>query len=752
MANGHMIPIIETARMFAIRGVKATIITTPLNVSLLSQTVERDRRSGIDIGIQLIQFPTLEVGLPEGCENLEMVTSSELVMNFFTAVFMLKEPLKQLLEEHRPDCLVSDMFLPWTSDVSAELGITNIVFQSISFFSLAIFDCARSSPSHEDDKDTFVAHGLPDKVEIPKSHLADEGTNRLMGMIRKSELSSFAVMVNSFYEMEPAYAEHYKKAIGKKPWHIGPVSLSNKNIIDKAQRGKKSTIDEHCCLNWLDSKKPSSVIYVSFGSMSRFCTAQLFEIAIGLEASKVPFIWVARKSKKETNEHFLPEGFEERLEGKGLIIRDWAPQVLILEHPAIGGFVTHCGWNSILEGVSAGVPMITWPLFGEQFYNEKFVTEVLKIGIKAGVEVWTSWMEQDNVSLKREDIEKVVAKLMGSGEDVEEMRERVGRLSEIAKKSVEKGGSSYEELSCLIEEITLDVSEHNGAHIEDGDEVRVTEGSQIQSESAQAALGAQPMLPTDCDVNIDSVGKNCEYSARHNCEGEGAVSNEEVGPIDTSLLRSFKFHKTRIDVIVQEKACLRVHHHPSTWDLTKEPQMVFEKNLLLDFRGFKALKAGDAGNYLSLKKLREHYAHKLEKVLSDGTTKRAKKKGLTTRSVAHAYMLYVLGFFLFPTKKGTDVSVRYLDFFAKDKVAKKWSWESAVLAHMYHNLGAASRDDGRQFACCTTLLEVVWDPYRDKKAFAHGFKEINYFYGALASPDHVHPYYPNRIVQQFSRE
>ncbi|KAF6168297.1 hypothetical protein GIB67_018137 [Kingdonia uniflora] len=133
---------------------------------------------------------------------------------------------------------------------------------------------------------------------------------------------------------------------------------------------------------------------------------------------------------------------------------------------------------------------------------------------------------------------------------------------------------------------------------------------------------------------------------------------------------------------------------------------VFENNLLQYLKAFKSLKAGGAGYSLSLKKLKSHYAYKLEKVLSDGTAAAAKKKkGLTVRSVARAYMLYVLGSFLFPTKKGTDVSARYLVLFAKDKVAKKWSWGSAVLAHMYYNMGVASRDDERQFACCTTLLE-----------------------------------------------
>ncbi|KAF6141177.1 hypothetical protein GIB67_018267 [Kingdonia uniflora] len=118
---------------------------------------------------------------------------------------------------------------------------------------------------------------------------------------------------------------------------------------------------------------------------------------------------------------------------------------------------------------------------------------------------------------------------------------------------------------------------------------------------------------------------------------------------------------------------------------------VFENNLLQDLNTFKPLKAGGARNLLSLRKLKEHYAYKLEKVLSNGTTAATKKKkGLTARFVARVYMLHVLGSFQFPTKKGTDVSVRYLYLFAKDKVAKKWSWGSAVLAHMYYNLGAAS--------------------------------------------------------------
>ncbi|KAF6168429.1 hypothetical protein GIB67_004981 [Kingdonia uniflora] len=384
---------------------------------------------------------------------------------------------------------------------------------------------------------------------------------------------------------------------------------------------------------------------------------------------------------------------------------------------------------------------------------------------------------------------------------------------------------------------------------QDGDEAQASFGSQMQSESSQATLGAQ-QTRAECHCGTDDEvhstendapgndkhsgnngdgdaddhitnksktpqGNEAEGNDKANGQNEAIDDNDDVGPIDKSLLRSFKFHRARLIGLGKEKGCLRVHHHPSMWNLQREPQIVQELNLLLDDVVFKSMKAGGQGNSLSMSKLSKHFAYKLEKIISDEKKSResggisvAPKKGLSAISVARAYMLYVLGSFLFPTKKGTDVSARYLDLFAKDKAAKKWSWGSAVLAHLYHNLGAASREDGKQFACCTTLLEswifahfpklpgipkeqysdatehctcwkwggsvtdksggpallrfrealdnykvedVVWDPYLDKRATTHAFKEITYFCGMLASPDHVEPNYPNRVVRQFSR-
>ncbi|KAM7469845.1 hypothetical protein LguiA_008028 [Lonicera macranthoides] len=168
--------------------------------------------------------------------------------------------------------------------------------------------------------------------------------------------------MNSFFELEPDYANHYRNVLNRKAWHIGPLSLCNKDIEDKEVRGKKAAIDEH----------------------------------------------------------------------------------------ELGGFVTHCGWNSTLEGVCAGLAMVTWPVFAEQFYNEKLVTEVLRIGVSVGVKEWNSVAGQ---GIRREVVEKAVKRIMVE-EKGEEMRRRAKELKEKAKQVIEEGGSSYNDLSALTEELS----------------------------------------------------------------------------------------------------------------------------------------------------------------------------------------------------------------------------------------------------------------------------------------------------------
>ena len=162
----------------------------------------------------------------------------------------------------------------------------------------------------------------------------------------------------------------------------------------------------HECVAWLDSKRENSVVYICFGSLCYFQDKQLYEIACGIQASGHDFIWVVPEKKgkehekEEEKEKWLPKGFEETNEDKGMIIRGWAPQMIILGHPAIGAFLTHCGWNSTVEAVSAGIPMLTWPVHGEQFYNEKLITEVRGIGVEVGAVEWTPIGIGDRLNLE----------------------------------------------------------------------------------------------------------------------------------------------------------------------------------------------------------------------------------------------------------------------------------------------------------------------------------------------------------------
>eukprot|EP00262_Sarcandra_glabra_P001484 TRINITY_DN1159_c0_g4_i1.p1 TRINITY_DN1159_c0_g4~~TRINITY_DN1159_c0_g4_i1.p1 ORF type:complete len:516 (-),score=52.31 TRINITY_DN1159_c0_g4_i1:63-1466(-) len=458
MAPGHMIPMVDMAKLFAQRGVKVTIVTAPNTASLIQKNIDRAIESGYRIKLQLLTLPsTVFTFVGGGRDDAESAIARDMVNNFAKAFAELEQPVEQIIRQHLPSCIVSDFNYPWTADIASELRIPRLVFHGISVFSLCLRDSLiRHAPDQNipSDKKAFVVPNLPHPIEMKRSELDDKNKLPSEERYMEAELRSYGVIVNSFYELEPDYADHYKETLGRKAWHIGPVSLCNQETVDKSERWNMTSIEKDKCLGWLDSMKPRSVVYVCFGSMYRIKKAQLFEIAMGLESSNHPFIWVVKNSKNanEEEEEWLPEGFEETIKDKGLIIRGWAPQILILDHPAIGGFVTHCGWNSTLEGVAAGVPMITWPLFAEQFHNQKLIVHVAKIGIEIGDLVWSE-LGEEAVLVKREEVANAVLKLMDGGEEGEEMRKRAKVMGEMAKKAVQEGGSSYVDLGLLIDEL-----------------------------------------------------------------------------------------------------------------------------------------------------------------------------------------------------------------------------------------------------------------------------------------------------------
>ncbi|XP_027361964.1 scopoletin glucosyltransferase-like [Abrus precatorius] len=456
---GHMIPMSDMAKVFRARGVRATIVTTPMNEATICGSTRKgvDSESESEIEIRTIKFPCAEAGLPEGCENTESIPSPAMVPAFFKATTMLQTPFEHLLLHLQPPphCIITSAFFPWATHSAAKLNIPRLVFYGTGAFPLCASECVRLYQPQKNvssDSEPFVIPHLPGQIKMTRMALPDYAKTddpdsdfaRLVEAIKESVATSLGVVFNSFYELEQVYADYYRDILGREAWFIGPLSLCNEEK-DKGKRGKEASIDQVEILKWLDSKKPNSVVYVCFGSIANFSESQLREIAIGLEASGQHFIWVVRRSDKE----WIPEGFERRMEGRGMIIRGWAPQVLILEHEAVGGFVTHCGWNSTLEGVAAGVAMVTWPVSAEQFYNEKFVTELLQTGVPVGAQKWARFVGD---SISSHALEKAVIRIM-VGEEAEGMRIRAHKLARMARIAVQPNGSSYFHLTALIQHL-----------------------------------------------------------------------------------------------------------------------------------------------------------------------------------------------------------------------------------------------------------------------------------------------------------
>ncbi|XP_058205369.1 zeatin O-glucosyltransferase-like [Rhododendron vialii] len=236
----------------------------------------------------------------------------------------------------------------------------------------------------------------------------------------------------------------------KKQWALGPV-----NPVE-IQDNNLSSNHAHKCLEWLDKQAPNSVIYVSFGTTTSLSDAQIKELALGLEKSEQKFIWVLRDADtgnifsgegKRGDDDQLPKGYEERVEGRGMVVRGWAPQLEILGHPSTGGFMSHCGWNSCMESITMGVPIAAWPMHSDQPRNTVLITKLLKIGL-----VVKDWARREDL-VESTTVERAIRMLMGSREG-EEMRRRAAELGGAVGESAAEGGGSRSELDSFISHIT----------------------------------------------------------------------------------------------------------------------------------------------------------------------------------------------------------------------------------------------------------------------------------------------------------
>ncbi|KAL6636913.1 hypothetical protein ACP70R_024485 [Stipagrostis hirtigluma subsp. patula] len=454
-ARGHLIPMTDLAcRMAAARPgeVEATMVVTPANAALVAPTVTRAAAAGHAVRVLRYQFP--DVGLPEGVESLGAAAAHE-EWRVHRAVDLSRPIHDALLRQHRPDAVVADVPFWWATEISADLGVPRLTFHPVGVFpQLAMNNLVAIRPEIVRGGSAAGPLSVPilpgKEIEIPVSELPaflvqDEHISMSWDRIKASQLAGFGVVVNTFVDLEQPYCDKFSRVDARRAYFVGPLGQPSRSAV---HRGGDGDAD---CLTWLSTKPSRSVVYVCFGSWAHFSATQIRELALGLEAANQPFLWVIRSD--DSDDLCAPEGWERRVAGRGMVVRGWAPQLAVLAHPSVGAFVTHCGWNSILEAASAGVPVLTWPLVFEQFINERLVTEVLAFGARVWGGGKRSVRVEEAETVPAAAIARAVAAFMEGGEQGEKTRARAEELAERARAAVSENGSSWRDIHRLIDDL-----------------------------------------------------------------------------------------------------------------------------------------------------------------------------------------------------------------------------------------------------------------------------------------------------------
>ncbi|XP_028778570.1 UDP-glycosyltransferase 90A1 [Neltuma alba] len=439
MAKGHTIPLLDFARLLLRRNASVTVVTTPANRPFVTESLQNTTGASIVD----IPFPANVPEIPAGVESTDQLSSMSLFYKFTSATVHMQPHFERMLETlPRISFMVSDGFLWWTLHSASKFGIPRLVYYGMSSYAVAV--CREAAISGifngpQPDDESVKLNRFP-WIWLSKNDVEPEFRNpdpkslsfEFHMNVFSSTSQSFGMVVNSFYELEPVYIDYMKEQADHKPYYcVGPLCLAEEPKINISEGSRKPT-----WMEWLDEKQ--EILYIAFGSQAEISSEQLKEIAIGLEESTVEFMWVIRKKEWE-----LPQGFEERAEKRGIVVREWVDQREILMHESVKGFLSHCGWNSVLEGICAGVPILAWPMMAEQHLNAKMVEEDIKVGMRVDT-------HSDSVRglVKGERVRTMVRELM-EGEKGREVRKKVTELAETAKKAVAEGGSSWRALDSL---------------------------------------------------------------------------------------------------------------------------------------------------------------------------------------------------------------------------------------------------------------------------------------------------------------
>ncbi|MCO5557671.1 hypothetical protein L7F22_011240 [Adiantum nelumboides] len=372
---------------------------------------------------------------------------------------LLEQLILHINRGHSPiTCIITDAYCHWMHAVAERTGVTSVIGHfpsSVAQFLLMyhiplLLSTGQVNPDGSIPQSVEKLTSIPGLPDITVTNLTwNIGTaadnDHMFNHLRTNaqHVKKFdAILFNSYDDLEhEAINALLEDGVKVKP--IGPLVLldSHSQCCNIAQSNLWE-VDENC-LKWLDERSQSSVIYIAFGSIAIFSIEELHELALGLEASGQAFLWVLRPDLMSGMPATLPEGFRERTKSRSFFT-SWAPQPLVLSHPSIGAFVTHCGWNSTMEGISLGVPMLTWPYYGDQRGTCQFIIEEWKVGLPVLKTICNA--------VDQKEVERAIRCLMG--DDGLHIKKRLANLKEKAIYALKKDvGASYENLQDVVKHI-----------------------------------------------------------------------------------------------------------------------------------------------------------------------------------------------------------------------------------------------------------------------------------------------------------
>ncbi|KAI3471882.1 hypothetical protein Pfo_028570 [Paulownia fortunei] len=460
--QGHLNPFVHLAIKLASKGFTITFVHTEYAHHLISKSHQNynstsssssevdffseARKSGLDI-----RYTTISDGFPlEFDRNHNVVEYWESMLHDFPS--HVDEFVSKIIESSDPSLfpfLVADTVYSWPGTIAKKYNLLNVSFWTepalvfaISYYLDLLRENGHFPPTDNHQHNINYIPGVESiNTKDLMPHLQEADTtivHRIIFSAFEEVKKADFILHNTVQELE----SHTLSALNQKQptYAIGPVNFSTEFTKIHVSKSMLSEID---CTKWLDSKSPGSVLYVSFGSLVQTNKQIIEEIARGLLLSEVNFIWAIRPQIVSSidDTHVLPVGFEDDVKERGLIV-SWCNQDAVLSNPAVGGFLTHCGWNSILESIWCGVPMICYPVTYDQPTNRKLVVDDWKIGINLG----------DGVSVIGEEVASKLKKLM-SGETSDGIRNEMKKSRSILHNALAEDGSSERNFDQFLKDL-----------------------------------------------------------------------------------------------------------------------------------------------------------------------------------------------------------------------------------------------------------------------------------------------------------